>query len=189
FLMLFVLAAFGALLLDRYDGRRRLARRCATEIARRGELSRWGPWLGVRWWRVASGVLLGLATGVKWSGLYALAVLGLLTVAWDVTARRTAGVRLWWQAGLLRDGVPAFLAMVPVALLTYLGTWWSWFTHEGAYRRDWAATHPGEGATWLPESLRSLWKYHADMLGFHGSLTSEHTYAAHPIGWLVQWRP
>src|SRR5690606_12379302 len=99
FLMFFVLAAFGALVLDRFDGRRRLARRCAAEIARHGSLPAWGPRLGVRWWRVAAGVLLGLAAGVKWSGLYALVVFGLLTVLWDVTARRTAGVRSWWQAG------------------------------------------------------------------------------------------
>ncbi|WNB85101.1 hypothetical protein [Cellulomonas sp. ATA003] len=43
--------------------------------------------------------------------------------------------------------------------------------------------------TWLPEALRSWWHYHRQMWDFHRGLTSEHGYAAHPLGWPVQWRP
>src|SRR5206468_8222637 len=49
FLMFWVLAAFGALVLDRDDGRRRLADRLG-EI--RAATAR-GPWLGMRPWRGA----------------------------------------------------------------------------------------------------------------------------------------
>lgn len=49
--------------------------------------------------------------------------------------------------------------------------------------------HPGEGVTWLPPALRSLWQFHTQMWEFHTHLTSEHAYAAHPLGWIVQWRP
>src|SRR5690606_25042036 len=45
------------------------------------------------------------------------------------------------------------------------------------------------GVQWLPEGLRSLWEYHNRMWRFHNGLTTEHTYEAHPLGWLVQWRP
>ena len=103
---------------------------------------RWGPGLGVRWWRIAAGVSCGLAVAVKWNALYFVAALGLLTVLWDLTARRAAGVRLWLPSGLLRDGIPAFLSMIPVALVVYLSTWTGWFRSTGGYRRQWAAEHP-----------------------------------------------
>ena len=189
FVMFFALAAFGALLIDREQARRRLARRLARRLDAGLLGTEWGPRLGIRWWRVAAGVLLGLTIGTKWSGLYFLAVFGLLTVAWDVTARRAVGVRYWLAAGVLRDGVPAALTLVPLAALTYLASWFSWWRTPGAYLRDWAATHPGEGVTWLPEPLRSLWHYHLEMWQFHNNLTSEHLYAANPYGWLIQWRP
>jgi len=188
FLTLFALAAFGALLLDRDQARRRLADRTAA-LLEAGRDLRWGPGLGWRWWRLVAAALLGLATGTKWSGLYFLAVFGLLSVAWDATARRTIGVRHWLVAGIVRDGIVAGVVMTVAAGAVYVGSWWSWFVHPGAYGRQWAVEHPGEGVTWLPPALRSLWKYHLDMWHFHNNLDSPHDYAAHPLGWIVQWRP
>ena len=189
FVTFFALAAFGALLIDREQARRRLAHRVAERVDGGLPLTGWGPGLSMRWWRVAAGVLLGLTIGTKWSGLYFLAVFGLLTVLWDVTARRAVGLRLWLPAGVLRDGVLAAVTLLPLAFATYLASWFSWFRSPGAYQRDWAATHPSEGVTWLPDSLRSLWKYHNDMWEFHNNLAATHSYAAHPIGWPIQWRP
>lgn len=189
FLMLWVLVAFGCLVMDRERARRRLASRVAALLDAGWTVSHYGPRLGVRWWRVAAGVSLGLACGVKWSGLYFVAVFGILTVLWDLTARRAAGVGRWWEDALVVDAAPAFVSIVPTAALTYVATWWSWFASPGAYLRQWAAENPGEGVTWLPAPLRSLWHYHAQMLDFHTSLDSEHGYAAHPLGWIVQWRP
>lgn len=188
FLMVFALAAFGALLLDRDQARRRLAARTAAVLDSGATLGL-GPRLGWRWWRFAAAVLLGLAIGTKWSGLYFLAVFGLLSVAWDATARRTVGVRRWPLAALWRDAVPAAFVMVPTAAVVYVATWWSWFAHPEAYLRQWAVEHPGEGMTWLPPALRSLWHFHTQMWDFHTHLTAEHAYAAHPLGWIVQWRP
>jgi dolichyl-phosphate-mannose--protein O-mannosyl transferase len=188
FVMVFALAAFGALLLDRAQARRRLAARTAAVLDSGGPLG-WGPGLGWRWWRFAAAVLLGLCIGTKWSGMYFLAVFGLLSVLWDASARRTVGVRGWLPAALVKDALPAGLIMVITAAGVYLASWWSWFAHPGAYLRQWAAEHPGEGVTWLPESLRSLWKFHTDMWHFHNTLTAQHDYAAHPLGWIVQWRP
>lgn len=188
FLMFFVLAAFGCLLLDREQSRRLLAARTAAMLDAGRELG-WGPWLGWRWWRLAAAVLLGLACGVKWSGLYFFAVFGLLSVAWDLTARRAVGVRDWPLAGLVKDGLVAGVTMTGIVLVTYLGTWWSWFTHDGGWGRTWAADNPGQGVQWLPPALRSLLKFHQDMWAFHNGLESPHSYAAHPLGWIVQWRP
>ncbi|MFI7481079.1 dolichyl-phosphate-mannose--protein mannosyltransferase [Kocuria sp. M1R5S2] len=193
FLMLFVLLAFVLLLLDRGQARRRLAARlgAAAELPEeqlRRRLVR-GPWLGVRWWRIAAGVACGLAVGVKWSALFLVAGLGILTVLWDLNARRAAGVRRWLPAGVLQDGVPAFLAVVGTGLVAYTATWVGWFASSDAYHRTWAQDHPGEGPQWLPAPLRSLWAYHLSAFEFHSGLGSDHSYEALPWLWLTLGRP
>jgi len=192
-LMFWVLVAFGCLLLDRDQARRRLAERCGAILDAGGTLGRYGPGglslLGWRWWRFAAAVSLGLACGVKWSGLYFLAVFAVLSVLWDATARRTVGIKRWWEDSLLVDAIPAALVMLPTAALAYLASWTSWFRTPGSYMRQWALENPGEGVPWLPPALRSLWEYHLKMWEFHRGLSSEHTYEAHPLGWIVQWRP
>src|SRR5699024_10513737 len=131
-------------------------------------------------------VSLGLACGSKWSGLYFVAVFGLLTVLWDLSARRRAGVGRWWEDALVVDGLPAFVQLVPTALLVYVATWWSWFATPGAWGRQWAAQNPGQGVTWLPEALRSFVQYHVQMWDFHTGLTTAHNYQSNPIGWIIQ---
>lgn len=54
---LFVVAAFGALIVDRDQVRQRLYN--AYLEGRVGDTP-WGPRLGVRWWRFGAGILLGL---------------------------------------------------------------------------------------------------------------------------------
>lgn len=195
FLMFWVLAAFGALLLDRDDGRRRMATRLSRQAAAsptgrpstRQLLS--GPWLGVRWWRIAAGICLGLAVGTKWSGLFFLAGFGLLTVFWDLSARRSAGVRGWISAGIIKDGLLAFASIVPVAAVTYTATWTGWFRSTDAYYRRWAETNPSAEWGWLPDSVRSLAHYHLEAYKFHQGLSSEHPYEASAWSWLVMGRP
>lgn len=194
FLMFWVLAAFGALLLDRDSGRRRLALRLARAAADNGGrptavqlLS--GPWLGIRWWRVAAGLCLGLAVGTKWSGLFFLAGFGLLTVLWDLNARRVAGIRGWISGGIIKDGIPAFLSMVPVAGLVYAASWTGWFRSDNAYFRRWAESNPSAEWSWLPDAVRSLAHYHREAYTFHQGLGSDHPYEASAWSWLVLGRP
>ncbi|HLT83629.1 MAG TPA: phospholipid carrier-dependent glycosyltransferase [Phototrophicaceae bacterium] len=196
FLGFFVVAALGAVLLDREQSRRRLAHAAAVDLAERGDgrlSDPWGPRTGMRWWLVLAGVLLGLGGGVKWSAIYALAVFGILVVVWDVCARRAVGARLWFGAGIFKGGVPAFLALVPVAAVTYVAGWFSWFATPGGYLRQWAADQVAEHGTvvrgWLPNPLNSLWEYHLRAWDFHNGLDSEHSYEAHPAGWIIQLRP
>src|SRR5699024_10543035 len=61
------------------------------ERRRRRDEMNFGPRLGVRPWIIAAGISVGLAMGVKWSGLYAAAAFGILLVAWDVHSRYRAG--------------------------------------------------------------------------------------------------
>ncbi len=184
-LMFFALAAFGALLIDRDRARARLADRVAALPVG----VRTAPWLLWRPWRLVAAVSLGLACGTKWSGLYFFAVFGLMTVWWDMGARRAVGTRHWFGATIVKDGVPAGLSMSLVVLATYLGSWVTWFTSRYGYNRTWAADHPGEGVQWLPPALRSLWDYHRQVLDFHKNLISEHTYESNPWSWMIQARP
>ncbi|GIG28955.1 dolichyl-phosphate-mannose--protein mannosyltransferase [Cellulomonas marina] len=188
FLMLFLLCGFGCLVVDREVARRRLADRADAVLDAGGRLGL-GPRLGFRGWRLAAAVLLGLAVATKWSALWFVALFGLMTVLWDALARRAVGVRAWAWAGVWRDGVVASLVVVGTTVAVYVASWSGWLLTAGGYGRQWAADHPGEGLTWLPEGLRSLVQYHVQMWSFHTGLTTPHTYQAHPLGWLVQWRP
>jgi dolichyl-phosphate-mannose-protein mannosyltransferase len=191
FVMFWALAAFGCLVVDRDVGRRRLVERVG--VGGTGWGSGWGslvgPGLGVRWWRIAAAVCLGLTIGTKWSGLYFAVVFGVMAVCWDAAARRAAGIRHWLAGALLRDGLLAVVVMAPIAVAVYLVSWTGWFLSDNAYDRLWAADHPSARFGWLPDSLRSLWFYHSQMLEFHVNLSTTHPYMANPWSWLVMGRP
>ncbi|WP_408055862.1 dolichyl-phosphate-mannose--protein mannosyltransferase [Streptomyces lycii] len=209
--MFWVLAAFGCLLVDRDRARARLAAALPVTDdggvrpdAAVGDRLR----LGARPWRLAAGLCLGLAFATKWNGLYVLVAFGLLTVLWDAGARRTAGARRPYRSMLRRDALPAFVSVVPVAVLTYVASWAGWFVTRGGYFRDWAQGRAGVSPdslpvpltgwklplprfdmTWVPESLRSLWHYQTEVYNFHVGLTSPHTYESNPWSWIVLGRP
>ncbi|MGG5171996.1 dolichyl-phosphate-mannose--protein mannosyltransferase [Pseudarthrobacter sp. J1738] len=203
FLMFWILASFGALLLDRDDGRRRLAARLGQRAtARHGNANNGafggrplesvlfsGPWLGIRPWRLVAAVCMGLAVGTKWSALFFMAAFGILMVLWDMGARRSAGIRGWLSAGVIKDGIPAFLQYVPVAGGVYLATWTGWFLSKDAYFRQWALSNPSEQWGWIPNSLRSLAHYHIEAYNFHQGLSADHPYKASAWTWLVMGRP
>ncbi|WP_343282258.1 phospholipid carrier-dependent glycosyltransferase [Micrococcus sp. 2A] len=191
FLSFFVIAAFAALLADRVHGRRQLAARIARDVERgHPDPLATGPWLGWRPWRLLAGLLLGAGCAVKLSGLAFMAVFGLLTVLWDMEARRTAGIRQWISAAVRRDGFLAFAAVVGGGALTYLASWTGWFVTDGGYHRHWAEENPAQGpAALVPGPLRSLVHYHLESTAFHESLTSPHDYGASPYTWPFMGRP
>lgn len=194
FLQFWLLAGFAALLLDRQQYRRRLAARAADELATHGRYrDPWGPRTGMRWWLLAAAVLFGLACGVKWSGIYAVAVFGVVAVIWSASARRAIGARLWVGGGLIRDGIRSFLTLVPTAAAVYVLTWLPWWLNPNTYLRHWAsdvnAVAESPQRTWLPDWLNSWWEYHLQMWHFHNNLSSDHPYMSNPVGWLIQWRP
>ncbi len=194
FLMFWLLAAFVCLLLDRRSARSRLAARIADHAASAGGMPtdtfmKFGPRLGFRYWRLLAGICAGLAVGVKWNALFFIAIFGLLTVFWDLNARRIAGVKRWFLAGVFRDGLPAFFYLIIVGLGVYLLTWAGWFSSQHAYDRQWAANHLSEGVQWLPPALRSLWEYHRSAYEFHAGLDSPHTYQSPAWQWLILGKP
>ncbi|MGI9002762.1 MAG: dolichyl-phosphate-mannose--protein mannosyltransferase [Pseudonocardia sp.] len=192
FSALFVLAAFTTLVLDRDDVRARMA--LVVAQGRVGD-SPYGPRLGVRWWRLATGVLLGLGCAVKWSGVYWLAAFAVLGLVWDLTARRAAGVERPWRATVVRDLGPALWALALVPVLVYLSSWWAWFRSETAIDRHAVGDEIGTGGPWsfLPDALRGLWYYSGRMLEFHTGLTTQasgvHPWESKPWTWPMGLRP
>lgn len=185
----FVVFAFACLLIDRDRSRLAFANRMAkTPRDERGRWSGAGPRLGLRPWRIAAGVMLGLALGTKWSALWFIAAFGVLTVLWDMGARRRAGLPSPFTAMLRRDAVPAFVSLVVVAVVVYIATWTGWFLSDDGWDRQWAASNP---TAWplIPDALRSLWHWHSSMFSFHSTLTSSHPYESNAWGWLIQARP
>ncbi len=181
FLAFWTTAAVTCAVLDRDQLRARLA--AAPDAVMTGA----GPRLGVRWWRLATGACLGAAVATKWSGVYYLAVVGLLVLAWEVGARRTAGLRAPFRAALRRSAVPLAGSLVLLPLAVYLLSWTGWFVSDIGYDRQWASGRPGGWG--LPDALRSLWHYHRQVLDFHEGLSTPHPYQSHPAGWLLLARP
>jgi dolichyl-phosphate-mannose-protein mannosyltransferase len=188
-LAMFVVAAFACLLVDRDQSRAAFTRWAGERTA----AGRWlgdGPLLAWRPWRLAAGIMLGLACGTKWSGIYVVAVFGLMTVLWEISARRAAGLQSPALNSLFRDGPIAFITIVGSTVAVYIGSWWGWITSDGGWARNWAAENPPSGFGDLaPDWLRSLWHYHARIWDFHTNLTSEHTYESGAWTWLFLRRP
>lgn len=192
FQMFWILATFVCLLLDRQQSRRVLARKVAALAQQNGGTLPqlvFGPGSGWHLWRLAAGVCAGAAVGVKWNSLFFIAAFGLLTVFWDVNARRILGLKNWAVVGALREGLPAFVQMIGVGLIVYLSTWAGWFKSSNAFYRHWAQDNPGQGVQWLPTDLRSLWEYHVSAFNFHSKLDSPHSYASPAWKWLLLGRP
>ena len=203
FLAFFVLCAVSCLVADRDWCRLRLATRVPAGY--RARRSDWGPVRGLwfRPWRLAAGVLFGLAVATKWNAVFPLAAFGLLVWAWDAGARRSLGVQRAWLRSTVVDAIPAFLYLVVVALVVYVATWTGWLLHAHEYESALSDTQYGpywggylkqDAQGFLPElfeSLRSLWNYHQDVFTFHtrGLRDSTHTYQSNPLGWLILNRP
>lgn len=185
--MFFALCGFAALLVDRHASREILARKVGALPP--GQWPASGPWLGWRPWRWVAGLSLALCTSTKWSGIFFVAVFGLMTVWWDMGARRAAGVRHWAGGALLKDGPYAACQLVVLTAVVYPLSWLGWFLSDRGYLRTWAIDHPGEGVSWLPPALRSWVHYHQEMWHFSTTLTTPHAYQSNPWGWLVMARP
>ena len=187
FLMFFILAAFACLVLDR--DRRRAGWLAALEAGLDPSAPGRGarPSLGVPWWRLAAGVLIGCACSVKWSGLAYVALFVVLIFLWEGGARRSAGARHPWRDTLL-DETGWVLAFLGLAVAVYLASWSGWFATDTGWDRHWLhASHHAEPRIIGP--LINLWHYHQEALNFHEHLTQSHPYQSWPFQWLVDYRP
>ncbi|TDC04012.1 dolichyl-phosphate-mannose--protein mannosyltransferase [Actinomadura bangladeshensis] len=191
FLLVWVLAGFGCLLIDR--DRTRAALAAGASFVPHG-------------WRVAAGVCFGLACATKWSGAYAMLFFWALALVWDRNARKEAGVAKPWR-GMAKLDLPVSLLQVWVAAgLVYAASWWGWFVSGTSlqkrlfgqvvpgFQRNWAERHPS--AIWpdFLDPVRSLWHYHAMTLDFHSGVTGPNPGQSWPWQWpflghpAVMWR-
>ncbi len=210
---LFVLAAFSCLIADRDQVRRRLNAsgydQFDTFLPRTGPLRWWTGWgersgitLGARWWRFGCGVFLGLTMAIKYSGVYWIAAFGVLSVLWDITARREMGVRRPVRAVVRRDLFPSLWSLAVIPFATYIASWWGWLLSEDAFPRhvlyatttDWHANSP----LWLKLAKlwnNSLWQWTWKMLDFHSTLNTpadpsqRHPWESKPWTWPIGTRP
>jgi len=181
FLMFFVLAAFGCILIDRDESRAQLA----EGVARRqgGQL---GPRFGIRRWRVAAGICLGLAVGTKWNAAWYILGFAALITAWDIGGRRAAGLKSFVRGGLRETRwLPVTFIVIPLGV--YLASWSGWFATSTGYYRDYAQTHGVH--TPVISALYSLYQYHMQAITFGVGLKTPHPYQSQPWDWLLVTRP
>ena len=183
FVMFWVLAGFGCLVIDRDQARDRLAAR-SPGLPSDGA----GPRLGVRRWRIAAGCCLGLAVAVKWNGLYFLVLFVPLCVMWDMTARRAAGFRRCVRGALVTDGAVLLPSLWLTAAVAYLVTWSGWFASSIGWDRNYAAAHGVR--TPVISELYSLNQDHREMISYNVGLhsaTAGHT--SQPWTWPLLAHP
>ncbi len=191
FLVFFVVAAFGCLIVDRDQVRERMH---VALMAGRVAETRWGPRLGVRWWRFGAGVLLGLACATKWSGLYFVLFFGVMSVAFDVAARKQYRVQRPWLGALRRDVGPSLYALVAIPFSVYLASYAMWFASEtGVNRYEVGRSIGPDSVVPLPDAIRSLWHYTYAAFRFHSGLTNadgnHHPWESKPWTWPMSLRP
>jgi len=192
FQAVFLVAAVACCVADRDWYRERLAG-LLTQRGLHDFAGEFGPVVWLRPWRTAAGVMFGAALGCKWNSIFVLATFGVLSVLWDVGARRLAGANWRSWLALLIDGVPAFIRLVVVSLLVYLSTWTGWLLSSGGYSRQWAEQNPEH--PWVSafgEQFASLLAFHKEIYEFHTGdyiNNATHPYDAHPAGWLAMLRP
>jgi dolichyl-phosphate-mannose-protein mannosyltransferase len=189
FLLFFVLASFGALVLDR-EARRRWwlrALEAGFDPSRPGldapPLTR----AGVPWWRLVAAALLGCAIAVKWSALAFVPAFVLLVLFWEAGLRRSVGVRWPWMDAILYEvGWLSLCAVVMV--LVYLASWSGWLLTDIGYDRHYRAG-AGLSEPRVVGALLNLYEYHRAAFRFHNTLVSKHTYQSWPWQWLLLGRP
>jgi dolichyl-phosphate-mannose--protein O-mannosyl transferase len=108
----------------------------------------------------------------------------------ETLLRKNSEEKNWFSKGVFFQGIYSFFSLVPVAVATYTLTWLGWIMGSNGYSRSWATENslPGFFAA-LPNWMQSLWHYHEVIYRFHVNLTTDHSYEAHPIGWLIGFRP
>jgi dolichyl-phosphate-mannose-protein mannosyltransferase len=177
FVTLFVLAT---VLFAVLDGERRRGARGedATAPAWLRRLSLGRPW------RLATGLSLGAATAVKWSGAYVAIGLAVLLIAWEVAATpggqdgQPGTVRSRFALALRRELGPSLVLLVVVPVLVYLAS------YIGRVDGELLALPWRAGSAWY-----AILQHQLAMLRFHIGLAGDHPYESAPWSWLLLKRP
>jgi dolichyl-phosphate-mannose-protein mannosyltransferase len=138
-------------------------------------------------WRMLTGLSLGAATAVKWSGAYTILLIVPLLIAYEVAASRHDPAtpaapprplgeawRIAWRRELGRSVI--LLGILPFTLYvaTYLGR-----VPGSAFALPWT-----EGSFW-----RGIFDEQVRMARFHHGIARNHPYESPPWSWLLLKRP
>jgi dolichyl-phosphate-mannose--protein O-mannosyl transferase len=178
FLTLFVVAAFGCLLLDRDQRRARWLAALSAGVA---------PKLGLPHWRLVAALFMGAACGVKLSGAFFIPAFVLLILIWEIGLRRTVGASNPWVFGTLNVAGWSF-GMAAIVVGAYVASWTGWFLSDSGWNRHGLASR-GESEPPVIGALINLWEYHKQAYEFHTGLNSPHDYQSWPWQWLLMGRP
>ncbi|KAB8182174.1 dolichyl-phosphate-mannose--protein mannosyltransferase [Microbispora catharanthi] len=183
FLMFWVLAGFACLVADRDWSRGRLAdwREAGSPAD--------GPRLGLRPWRLAAGVCLGLAMATKWTGGFYIAAFAIMSLLWDAGARRAVGTPRPYGVVVRRDLPLAAAWMAVVPIVTYVLSFTGWFVTDKGYGRNWDQATSSGPVYFVIDSLRSWFDYQKQVLTFHTGLETSHPYQSEPWQWPLLLRP
>lgn len=178
FVPMFGVAAFLFLVLDReriVDG---IVDRPADPVGDRAAEGPRSRALSGRPWRLAAGAAAGAATACKWSGGLILLAVIVLSIAWEISARRKDGEgRAFLRA--LREETPSIvLWLFVVPSLVYLAT------YPGRLEGKMIAAPWAEGS-----AVRALVERHQYMYSFHSDLDATHSYQSPAWSWILLKRP
>jgi len=124
-------------------------------------------------WRIAAGAAGGAAAACKWSGAFFLLLVIVLTISWEISARRRKGASFLSAVGSTLANelltIVMWLVLLPLAVYT--------FTYLGRLE-------PGDDS-WF----KALWDRHKYMYDFHTNLESHHSYESPAWSWLLLKRP
>ena len=117
-----------------------------------------------------TGIFFGLAIATKWSGLYFLALFGLIALYRAFT--------FFNGKDLMKPTLRVVAAFGLTPIVVYLASWSGWFFSDRGWKRD-SDSNP----------FIALKNYHEEILNFHRNLSTAHNYEANPWSWLIQGRP
>ncbi|MEX2203188.1 MAG: phospholipid carrier-dependent glycosyltransferase [Actinomycetota bacterium] len=129
-------------------------------------------------WRFAAGVALGAGLATKWSAFTAVAVAIALSILWEVSRRRRAGVPRPVGDAIPAEGFGLVLAFLIVPSAVYVASYAGWFAHFGSDLGEWMALQG------------QIYDWHRN-LSTIDLATGEpiHPYLAQAWKWILLWRP
>jgi len=136
-------------------------------------------------WRLATGLSLGAAAAVKWSGAYVALGLVALLVAWEVAASvrghgdpEAGSRRAAFGIALRRELGPSLVLLGLVPVLVYLAS------YIGRVDGSLLALPWRTGSVW-----HAILEHQVAMFRFHSGLAGDHPYESAPWSWLLLQRP
>jgi dolichyl-phosphate-mannose-protein mannosyltransferase len=131
-------------------------------------------------WRVAAGVALGAAVASKWSGLTAVAGVVAVSLLWEITRRRGAGMttrRSIWKA-VQWEAFPIVVWLLIVPFAVYVASYVGWFVQFHWDLGRWAR-------------LQADMASYSEHLQWFDPKTHKpiHPYLSHAWSWILLWRP